>query len=106
MMLPSFARAAKMDSRLILVVIGVIAMAFGRSEAIKCYQCSSFTDSRCLDPFNSNGVATCQGGGCIKGWSTSSSRSITLVLVYHSHAILLIHYSVAHIRKNCYYSNI
>src|SRR6218665_1716288 len=73
-MLTSVAIAAIMDSRLILVVIGVIAMAFGRSEAVTCYSCTSETDSRCLDPFNSRGVRTCQGVSCAKGRATESGK--------------------------------
>lgn len=40
-MLTSAAIADKMDSKLILVVIGVVAAAFGCSEAVTCYSCSS-----------------------------------------------------------------
>lgn len=67
-----------MDSRLILVVIGVIAMAIGRSEAISCYACNSVTDNRCLDPFNSNGVSKCQGATCTKAWATSSGVTVVI----------------------------
>lgn len=74
MMLKSFAIATKiMDYRIIVVVVGVIATAFGGCEAITCYSCTSVTDatdSKCSDPFNPNGVDTCQGGSCVKMWST------------------------------------
>ena len=74
MMFPSVAIAAIMDSKLILVVIGVIATTLGLSEAVTCYNCSSDIDRRCLDPFNSNGVPTCRGASCGKGWASMSGR--------------------------------
>jgi len=75
-MLTSAAIADKMDSKLILVVIGVVAAAFGCSEAVTCYSCSSEKDNGtwCLDPFNSRGVKTCQGTSCAKAWATASGR--------------------------------
>ena len=68
---------SKMDSRLIFVMIGVFTSAFGRSEAIDCYSCSSATDSRCSDEFNSNGVGKCQGTTCAKASATTSGSWFT-----------------------------
>src|SRR6218665_14137 len=90
MMLLSATIAAKMYSRLLLVAIGVIAMAFGRSEAITCYQCSSVTDSKCSDPSDSNGIATCHGTACFIAYIGSSGWRTTLISLYHLHAILQI----------------
>lgn len=63
---------------MILVVIGVIATALGRSEAITCYSCLSASDSSCLDPFKSSGIKTCKGAACTKGKATSSD--VTFVI--------------------------
>merc|ERR1739838_483091 len=40
----------KMDLRISLVLIGVLAF-FHSGEAIKCHQCTSYTDAGCGDPF-------------------------------------------------------
>src|SRR6218665_3989499 len=96
-MLQSATIAAKMDSRLIFVVIGVIAMAFGRSEAITCYSCESTSDSKCLDPFKSEGVNTCQGATCTKGWVNALGMVIILFLSLHHSQPTLIYYSLVHL---------
>jgi hypothetical protein len=64
-----------MDSKLILVVIGVIATAFGRSEAITCYKCDSVTVSNCKDPFNSDGVEKCEQSNTVACYKTYKSVS-------------------------------
>jgi hypothetical protein len=67
-----------MDSTLILVVIGVIAMTFGRSEALDCYQCASTTadSSYCRDPFNSTGVTTVPcTTNCFKSFVSASGQT-------------------------------
>jgi len=86
-----------MDSKLILVVIGVIATVPGRSEAITCFYCSG--DSKCSDPFNFRAVETCEGVVCAKAWTTSSRRWITFLSLNHSHPIPLTPYSTAHLIK-------
>jgi hypothetical protein len=67
----------KMDSRLILVVIGVIALAFGRSEAIDCYSCSSSptNNTYCRDPFSSTDVGTTPCVACRKRWTTDGDTT-------------------------------
>ena len=69
-----------MDSKLILVVIGVIATVIGLSEAIICYECSN-DDTDCQDPFNPDGVLTCNNplaSSCRKTWVSYSSRTIII----------------------------
>src|SRR6218665_327495 len=79
-----------MDSKLILVVIGVIAMVCGSSEALTCYMCVSGTGSECLDPFKSDGVVTCRNATtCTKMWSSISGKIVTVAPLYHSHSTLL-----------------
>src|SRR6218665_4225718 len=90
--------AVIMNSRPILVLIGVTAMAIGLSEAIKCYACTS-DNSNCQDPFNSADVQTCDNTNmlsCRKSWFKNSSRTLAFLQLYHSHPALLISYSVAH----------
>jgi hypothetical protein len=68
----------KMDSRLILVVIGVIVMAFGRSEAlIDCYSCDSnpTNNTYCRDPFSSTGVDTAKCIACRKYYYTDEDTT-------------------------------
>lgn len=71
-----------MDSKLMLVVIGVAALAFGHSEAIKCYSCSSETEANCRDPFNSYKVPTCTGGTCTTGWANLSGVTAVVRACY------------------------
>lgn len=69
----------QMDTKLIFVVIGVTTTMFGSSEAITCYLCDSRIDSRCLDPFNYNGVGTCEGLACGKYKVTTSGMFVTFI---------------------------
>ena len=88
-----------MNSKQIFVVIGVFAMVFGRlgaMMAITCYRCASDEQSSCMDPFKSDGIATCTNVTCFKSSGTSGGRRITFVLLHHSHSALLISFAVSH----------
>lgn len=52
------------------VVLLTIALSTGEASVLTCYSCNSVEDRRCLDPFNPQGVATCTGGTCVKGWAS------------------------------------
>lgn len=66
-----------MDSKMILVVvIGVIAVMIGHSEAITCYSCISINSTNCLDSFKADGIRLCQGAACVKGKGTESGVTV------------------------------
>lgn|SRR6218665_252346 len=91
---------SEMDPKLILVVIGAFATAFGRSEAITCYMCYGDTGSACADPLKSDGagVSLCtNASACIKLSGTYAGRRIIFALLCHSHRSLLILFSMANI---------
>merc|ERR1739838_782083 len=48
----------KMDLRISLVLIGVLAFVHS-GEAIKCHQCTSYTEAGCGDPFDGNFSKDC-----------------------------------------------
>jgi len=52
----------KMDLRISLVLIGVLAFVHS-GEAIKCHQCTSYTDAGCGDPFSGDFSKDCPADG-------------------------------------------
>merc|ERR1711971_1443515 len=52
----------KMDLRISLVLIGVLAFVHS-GEAIKCHQCTSYTEAGCGDPFKGDFSKDCPADG-------------------------------------------
>lgn len=87
---------SEMNSKMILVVIGVFATSFVWSEAISCYLCSDGIEGPCMDPFKADKVAKCtNAASCTKFTGKNSGKRITCVTLYHSHLTLSIPFTMA-----------
>lgn len=56
-----------MDPKLaVVLMVGVLAVSMGGSEAYRCYQCNSIFEKNCSDTFSSAGIRDCTGTACAK----------------------------------------
>ena len=60
----------KMTILVVAMLAWLMLMASNGSEAVECYQCSDAAGVVCGDPFQKEGVPTCNGSYCLKDSQT------------------------------------
>lgn len=88
-----------MDPKLaVVLMVGVLAVSMGGSEAYRCYQCNSIFEKNCSDTFSSAGIRDCTGTACAKSkGSLQGRKTICLEFSYQNHTPQFLHSLIIHV---------